>query len=116
MAQTAEQKRAWYLANREQYLVKRRAQHVVKRDGIRRFVTEYLQEHPCVDCGETDPIVLDFDHVGEKSFGISSAIANLVALPKIRAEIEQCEVRCANCHRRKTYRTLGYRSRGVNDD
>src|ERR1700730_16370930 len=29
----------------------------------RRLITEYLALHPCVDCGESDPIILEFDHI-----------------------------------------------------
>lgn len=59
--------------------------------------------HPCVDCGEPDPIVLDFDHRDRKakSFTISAYYAN-VSEARLRAEIAKCDVRCANCHRRKT--------------
>jgi 5-methylcytosine-specific restriction endonuclease McrA len=113
MAQTPEQKRAWYLANRELHLERSRKRHEAKRSAIRAFIAEYLSRHPCVDCGETDPIVLDFDHVGEKSFGIGSAVQRLIPLERVKAEIEKCEIRCANCHRRKTHRTHAHRTRFV---
>lgn len=68
-----------------------------------RLLLDYLTSHPCVDCGETDPTVLEFDHIGQKRFGIS---VGLRARPSqdVLDEIEACEVVCANCHRRRTYR------------
>lgn len=67
------------------------------------FVLKYLQTHPCVDCGETDLVCLDFDHVkGRKIDHISGMISNGCSEEKILKEISKCEVRCANCHRRKT--------------
>jgi 5-methylcytosine-specific restriction endonuclease McrA len=107
----AEQCKEWYRKNRERHLANTNARHARARGAIRQFVAEYLLDHPCVDCGESDPIVLDFDHIGEKSFGISSAIARSMSLDKVQAEIAKCEVRCANCHRRKTHRTFGYQTR-----
>ncbi len=69
----------------------------------------YLASHPCLDCGEADPIVLQFDHVrGEKSFVISRAPEMRVRLEKVVEEIAKCEVRCANCHTRKTARDRGW--------
>ena len=64
----------------------------------------YLLEHPCVDCGESDPIVLDFDHVrGVKKADVKRMTAGSHAsLTQVMAEIAKCEVRCANCHRRAT--------------
>jgi 5-methylcytosine-specific restriction endonuclease McrA len=112
-AETVARKRRWYLANRDVHLERTRERHARKRDAIRALIFEYLNDHPCVDCGETEPIVLDFDHVGEKSFNIARATTNLVPLERLRNEIEKCVVRCANCHRRKTHRTLGYRSRST---
>ncbi len=67
----------------------------------------YLRSHPCVDCGIDDPIVLDFDHLPqfEKRFAIARAInASTRSWQSIIAEIEKCEVVCANCHRRRTAR------------
>lgn len=107
----AARKRAWYLRNREQQLADAKIRHARKRDAVRQFIAEYLSDHPCVDCGERDPIVLDFDHVGTKSFNISRATTNLMTVEKVSEEIKQCEVRCANCHRRRTHRTLGHRTR-----
>ena len=67
-------------------------------------VYEYLMTHPCVDCGEADPIVLDFDHVrGVKRADVKKlATSSHTSLPRVMEEIAKCEVRCANCHRRVT--------------
>ena len=54
----------------------------------------------CVDCGESNPLVLDFDHVkGKKIKCISDMVRCSYSIDTIKKEIEKCEVRCANCHR-----------------
>jgi len=73
------------------------------RDRNRLFVDAYLRSHPCVDCGEPDIIVLEFDHVGEtKTRSISVMLKHATSLATLQAEIAKCQVRCANCHRRRT--------------
>lgn len=67
----------------------------------RQFVFNCLKEHPCVDCGESDPIVLEFDHLRDKIDNVSSLIQSSSETVLLN-EIEKCEIRCANCHRRKT--------------
>jgi hypothetical protein len=67
-----------------------------------REVWEYLLEHPCVDCGESDPVVLEFDHLRDKVANISKLAALKRPWEIILAEIAKCEVVCANCHRRRT--------------
>lgn len=75
------------------------------RQEAKEFVCEYLRTHPCVDCGETDIIVLEFDHVrGVKLKPISKMVSNGYGLVAIQKEIDKCEVRCANDHRRATAR------------
>ena len=82
----------------------------IKRN--KEYVYSYLLSHPCVDCGESDPVVLEFDHIGDKSKDVSLMIGRAVSIKTLRAEIDKCEVRCANCHRRKTARQFGsYRYR-----
>lgn len=73
------------------------------------WVWQYLLQNPCVDCGEGDPILLEFDHQGNKTRNISDMCRRgIVSLKTLQKEIEKCEVRCANCHRRKTAETLGW--------
>lgn len=75
-----------------------------------RRVFEYLESHPCVHCGESDPVVLKFDHRGEgdKIDSVSNLIRN-ASWFKIEAELEKCDVLCANCHRRKSAAQFGYK-------
>lgn len=71
-------------------------------------IYDYLENHPCVDCGESDPVVLEFDHVrGEKSYEVSTLGWRLASWNSLLREIAKCEVRCANCHRRKTAKQRG---------
>ncbi len=76
----------------------------INRYPAREKVLEYLQEHFCVDCGETDFIILDFDHrIGEKKKnGISALVTAGYCWDTVKKEIDKCDVRCANCHRKKT--------------
>jgi hypothetical protein len=76
--------------------------------AARAFGDAYLASHPCVDCGERDRVVLDFDHVGGKESLVSALVAWGAPLDRIEAEIARCEVRCANCHRRVTARRAGW--------
>jgi hypothetical protein len=66
----------------------------------RQKVRAYLLAHPCADCGEADPDVLDFHHVGPKTAGVS-ALARWANWERVAAEIAQCVVLCANDHRRR---------------
>lgn len=71
----------------------------------RAYTKAYLLDHPCVDCGESDVDVLDFDHVrGIKLREVARLAGDGASLKVIQAEIDKCEVRCANCHRRITRR------------
>ena len=82
------------------------------QDRNRLLIVEYLLEHPCVDCNENDILVLEFDHVRGVKRATVGVMANAGAsVENLMAEIAKCEVRCANCHRRRTAKQLNWLSR-----
>lgn len=69
----------------------------------REYVLSYLKKQYCIDCGENDPVVLQFDHVrGKKKHDISHLIRGQYSIKSIIEEIKKCEVRCGNCHLKRT--------------
>ncbi len=73
-----------------------------------RHVFAVLAASRCADCGEGDACVLDFDHVGRKTSTVMRLARNEASLARLGAEIAQCVVRCANCHRRRTAVAAGH--------
>ncbi len=93
-----------YNTNKQYYLLKARKRNKIVRDKINDFLCQYLSKNPCVDCGERDIRVLEFDHKGTaiKIKAVSSLARIQRPLHELQIEIDKCDVRCANCHRRKT--------------
>ncbi len=91
----------YYERNKEKVLEYKWERQVRKREEARHYVYSYLSSHPCVDCSETDPTVLTFDHVrGSKKMNISQMVNQGYSLEALQKEIDKCVVRCANCHMR----------------
>ena len=103
-----EYNRKHYEDNKEYYKLKA-AKHNQSRLKINRVnLVEYLRQASCIDCGETDIEVLEFDHRDRdnKSGMVSRFLSYSWA--RIQKEIDKCDVRCANCHRKRTRRQLGW--------
>jgi len=94
-----------------------------RRNLMRRRVLQFLQLHPCVDCGERDIRVLQFDHIRPATKEKAVAHMYRTSWPRVEAEIAKCLVRCANCHKKRsdyqrgaTYYNLEYvLGAGVNE-
>jgi hypothetical protein len=97
-----------YQRNKAIYKTRSFKRTQVCRDLARHFLAEYLSTHPCVDCGESDIRVLDFDHVQpkRKHKRLSRMVVDVCSISRIQQEIRKCVVRCSNCHRKKTTKEL----------
>lgn len=97
-----ERSKRYYNENRDHHkeIVYNRKLNLINENRIKLF--HYYETHPCIICGETDPIVLELDHRD----GVDKVdnISNLMdrCWETIQIEINKCDVRCANCHRRRT--------------
>ena len=102
--------RKHYAVHKAQYVAKSRRNSEARRRELAQQVRRYLRVHPCVDCGQRDPLVLEFDHVdpATKRSTIYRLVHHACSWKAVRSEIEKCEVRCANCHHRRTASQFGW--------
>ena len=97
--------RAWRRSWWADLSPERKAEKLAKGNAritkLRRYIDSVKMERGCIDCGYREhPAALDFDHVGDdKALLVSSCKSRAQA----DAEIAKCEVRCANCHRVKSW-------------
>ncbi|HLZ25718.1 MAG TPA: hypothetical protein VKV73_00170 [Chloroflexota bacterium] len=79
-----------------------------------RLAWDRLEEGYCVDCGEIDVLVLQFDHRERKTTDVSRLVGNGCSASRLADELAKCDIRCASCHRRRTAERGGwYRTRQV---
>ena len=91
--------RKHYSDNKKSYIKRARSSKPEQILKARKFVSDYLKDKECLDCGEKDQIVLQFDHVrGEKEDSISRMVNGGKSIARIESEIEKCDIRCSNCH------------------
>lgn len=97
-------RKKYYEQNRDKAIQYAMQSNKKKKEQLQSYVYEYLKLHSCIDCGEADPTVLEFDHrdTAKKKSGICELVLNKSSLKKLKEEIDKCDIRCANCHRRKT--------------
>jgi hypothetical protein len=76
------------------------------KQQFKKRLSEIKEESGCVDCGVSNHIILDFDHLHDKKYNISRMIHDGFSWAAIKKEIEKCEVVCANCHRIRTHNRL----------
>lgn len=108
---TAVRSSNWYYENQDRQKENVKNNNQQYRQNARDYVFEYLSTHPCSICGETDPVVLEFHHLGEKDNEVSRLMGRGASLEALIREIKKCSVVCANCHRRITAEERGWYKR-----
>jgi hypothetical protein len=96
-----------YAANKEHHIkviAERNRKYKKETDD---YIRELKTATKCADCNKNYHwFQMDFDHVkGKKDRAVSVMVGQKVSLKKIKAEIEKCELVCANCHRLRTYKS-----------
>ena len=102
--------RNYYANNKDKYREKNKRDLPRYVDRNNTYIINYLLEHPCVDCGETDLEVLEFDHrdsIGKDRKTSLLSLGNVWSIERIQEEIDKCDVRCSNCHTRRTRKQFG---------
>lgn len=105
----AAQSREHYYRNKPRYLERNKKNKRRYRRRRQLRILEFLAGKACVDCGETDPVLLEFDH--RDGVEKEDAVARLIARADwgaVETEIAKCDIRCANCHRRRTAKQFGW--------
>ena len=96
---SAESKRKSY----EKYKEKWPERQKILRDRVKRYVFQLKKDSGgCKRCGEKHPAALDFHHLDPliKDKSSSDMINDKWSIERITKELENCEIVCANCHRK----------------
>jgi L-lysine 2,3-aminomutase len=82
------------------------------------WLWNYLEGRGCDLCGESNPIVLEFDHRNtlEKNYAVSQMVGKGYALEAIKEEVDKCDILCVYCHRIKTAKDQRWYSKWIDWD
>lgn len=109
-----EHRQGYAVEHYAKYGDKYRARAKERRTRIRRDlqvrIIDYLNDKSCIECGESDIRVLEFDHINpeDKKFGIAMAIRNGMKWEDVFEELRKCQILCANCHKKRTAVQFGW--------
>lgn len=91
--------RRYYKENRKEHLIKvgKRRTHV--RELFKIWIKN-IKSIGCCCCDEKEPVSIDFHHLFNKKFVISSNGGGRVSFKSLSKEINKCILLCSNCHRK----------------
>jgi hypothetical protein len=98
----------YYQKNKEVIKAKNLTHNRNSRERNRAWLIEFLRTKECIDCGNKDIEVLQFDHRDQatKTKMVYQYLG--ASLARMQEEIKKCDIRCANCHIKRSRRQLGW--------
>ena len=97
----------YYQENRKSHLKVIKNNKAKRVKGNIELLLEYLKQHSCIDCGNDDIRVLEFDHLSDKFKNVCKLVQDGYSWKTVQKEIAKCEVVCCNCHRIRSLERLG---------
>jgi hypothetical protein len=99
-----------YAKYKDAYLLRAKLRRERLRAEFRMNMLKYMSGKACVECGEADIRVLEFDHLDPESklFSVSQAVKLGYSWAQVLAEIKKCRMLCANCHKRRTAKQFNW--------
>ena len=98
-----EKRRQYKQEHHQRTKKKKRKQQNQLKDKRQHLVLEEMQRRggKCAKCGFSDIRALDWHHLdpNDKVNSISEMVRDRVSMDKLQAELDKCELICANCHR-----------------
>lgn len=101
----------YYSINKEHFKEETKKNRKKRVEVLQDFIYKDLSKKSCVDCGEKNILVLEYDHLRDKEFNVSTKVMQAkksTTIEILKKEIEKCEVRCSNCHRKKTAKDFNW--------
>ena len=84
----SEYRRNHYLQNKKKYITKALKWNKNQGKILSRFLFEKLSKSKCVDCGERDILVLEFEHTDDKRLGIAQMYQGRYSLKAVKHELK----------------------------
>lgn len=94
-----EYQREWYRKNQDEVRARTARNNVRYARRNRLFIRRVAMKYGCQKCGYKKCFeALHFHHIGKKSFCISAAPKMKTSMKRLKDEMRQCVILCANCH------------------
>lgn len=70
------------------------------QNEVTKLIKTYKQNNVCICCRESESCCLEYHHLFDKKFSLSSKIPKNITKEDLIREMNKCVLLCSNCHRK----------------